>query len=70
MANVKPNRDVLYALLRERGWSGSELARRMGVSRAEANRLLAGTREGGKKCIGGLMKAFPDVPVDELFLMK
>ena len=67
---MKPNREYIYGLLRERGWSGSELARRMGVSRAEANRILAGTHDGGKKCIGGLIRAFPGEPVDKLFVMK
>ncbi len=56
------NLKYLLELVRKNDWSGSELARRMGVSRTEANRLLNGQRVGGKKTIGGLMKAFPHIP--------
>lgn len=41
----------------------------MGVSRAEANRLLNGTRIGGKKVIKGLLRAFPDESFDTLFIL-
>ena len=47
-----PNREYLLELVRDRDWSGSELARRMGISRSEANRLLNGERVGGKKTMG------------------
>lgn len=63
-----PNREYLLELVREKDWSGSELARRMGVSRTEANRLLNGQRVGGKKTIAGLMKAFPEEPLEKLFI--
>jgi transcriptional regulator with XRE-family HTH domain len=63
-----PNREYLLQLVKEKEWSGSELARRMGISRTEANRLLNGSRVGGKKSIAGLMKAFPDEPLDKLFI--
>ncbi|MEG6615214.1 helix-turn-helix transcriptional regulator [Peptococcaceae bacterium 1198_IL3148] len=64
-----PNRDYLLQLVREKDWSGSELGRRMGISRTEANRLLNGSRVGGKKVIAGLMKAFPEEPLNRLFLL-
>lgn len=63
-----PNRNYLLKLVKNKGWSGSELGRRMGVSRTEANRLLNGERVGGKKTIGGLIKAFPDEPLERLFI--
>ena len=63
------NLKYLLELVRKNDWSGSELARRMGVSRTEANRLLNGQRVGGKKTIGGLMKAFPDEPIEKLFIL-
>lgn len=63
-----PNREYLLELVRDRDWSGSELARRMGISRSEANRLLNGERVGGKKTIGGLIKAFPEEPLEKLFI--
>ena len=63
-----PNREHVLELVRDLNWSGGELARRMGVSRTEANRLLNGTRVGGKKVIGGLIKAFPNEPLEQLFI--
>lgn len=42
-------------------------AMKMGVSRMEVSRLLRGRRVGGKKCIGGLIKAFPDAELKDLF---
>lgn len=47
--------------------TGNQLAMRMGVSRMEVSRLLRGKRIGGKKRIGGLIKAFPDADMNELF---
>lgn len=51
----------------KRHWSGSQLAMKMGVSRMEVSRLLRGKRVGGKKCIGGLIRAFPNTSLDDLF---
>ena len=56
-------------LVRERNWSGSELARRMGISRAEANRFLNDKRVGGKKLMSGLIKAFPEETINSLFIL-
>ena len=67
---MKPNMELIKKLVHDKGWSGSQLALRMGVSRMEANRLLNGKRVGGKKCIGGLIKAFPNVPIETLFFLK
>lgn len=35
----------------------------------EVSRLLNGKRTGGKKCIGGLIKAFPQADISELFFL-
>ena len=35
----------------------------------EVSRLLRGKRVGGKKCIGGLIKAFPDADFNDLFFL-
>ena len=53
----------------KRKWNGSDLARHMGVSRAEANRFLNGTRRGGKKLIAGLIQAFPEESLEALFFL-
>lgn len=66
---MEPNLNYIRQLVRERNWSGSELARRMGISRAEANRFLNGQRKGGNKLISGLLKAFPTESLETLFIL-
>ena len=64
---MKPNIEYIKIEMERHKWSGSQLAMKMGVSRMEVSRLLRGKRVGGKKCIGGLIKAFPDADINELF---
>jgi len=66
---MKPKINRIKELMEERKWSASELARRMGVSRSESTRLLNGKRTGGNKVISGLMRAFPDEPMESLFFL-
>ena len=63
-----PNLTYIKSLMVKKGWSGSDLARHMGVSITEANRVLRGARKGGKKVIGGLLKAFPEEDWKNLFI--
>lgn len=67
---MKPNIELIKAELEKRNWSGSKLAMKMGVSRMEVSRLLRGERISGKKCIGGLIKAFPEIPIEQLFFLE
>ena len=66
---MTPNRDYVTKLVNEKGWSDSELARQMGISRAEANRFMKGQRSGGKKLMSGLIKAFPNETIEALFIL-
>lgn len=66
---MRPNIEFIKSEMERHKWSGSQLAMKMGVSRMEVSRLLRGQRIGGKKCIAGLMKAFPDVPFETLFFL-
>jgi transcriptional regulator with XRE-family HTH domain len=66
---LRPNIEYLNKLKQERGWSNTQLAIKIGISRMEVSRLLRGVRVGGKKTIGGLINAFPDVPLDKLFFL-
>ena len=59
--------DRIRALMEERNWSSSELARQMGVSKAEITRLFNRKRKGGNKVISGLKRAFPDEPLESFF---
>ena len=66
---MTPNRTYITKLVNERGWSDSELARQMGISRAEANRFMKGQRSGGKKLMSGLLRAFPNESIETLFIL-
>jgi len=67
---IVPNIPYIKRMMHSLGWSGSDLARHMGVSVTEANRLLRGARKGGKKAIGGFLKAFPDEKWEHLFILN
>lgn len=66
---LTPNLEYIKRAMTEHHWTGSKLASKMGVSRMEVSRLLRGKRAGGKKCIGGLIKAFPQASINELFFL-
>lgn len=66
---MTPNRIYITKMVNERGWSDSELARQMGISRAEANRFMKGQRSGGKKLMSGLLRAFPNETIETLFIL-
>lgn len=66
---MKPNVEYIKKEMERHNWTGGQLALRMGVSRMEVSRLLRGKRVGGKKCIGGLIKAFPNADINELFFL-
>lgn len=64
--------DVLNRLQRERGWTETELARRIGISRSRLWRAKLPVKHKeycspGKKFISGLLKTFPDHSFDDLF---
>ncbi len=62
-----PNKEYIISLAKQKGWHDAELARRLGVSRTEISRFVHGSRRGGSKLIGGIIKAFQDEPLDKLF---
>ena len=66
---MKPNIEYIKQKMEQHKWTGSQLAIKMGVSRMEVSRLLHEKRVGGKKCIGGLIKAFPDADLKDLFFL-
>lgn len=41
----------------------------MGVSKSETTRLLNGKRKGGSKVISGIIRAFPEEPLESLFFL-
>ncbi len=67
---MTPNKEYIISLARKKGWHDAELARKTGVSRTEISRFIHGDRKGGSKLIGGIIKAFPEEPMDKLFFYQ
>lgn len=64
---MKPNIEYIKSEMERHKWTGNQLAMKMGISRMEVSRLLCGKRVGGKKCIGGLIRAFPNADLKKIF---
>lgn len=50
------------------GWSVDDLAERSGIARSTLYAIRAGDRRVGPKTIAGLMRAFPKLPFERLFV--
>ena len=66
---MRPNIDYIKQLQNEKGWSNAQLAFKMGVSKAHVGRIFSGKREAGTKVISGIIKAFPNEPLDKLLVL-
>jgi transcriptional regulator with XRE-family HTH domain len=66
---MRPNIDYIKQLQNEKGWSNAQLAIKMGVSKAHVGRIFSGKRDAGNKVISGIVKAFPNEPLDKLFIL-
>ncbi|MGI6464566.1 MAG: helix-turn-helix domain-containing protein [Methanobacterium sp.] len=66
---MTPNKEYIFSLVCKYDWSWAELARRMEISKTEVSRWISGKRKGGRKLFSGLIKAFPDEPIDKLFFL-
>jgi len=55
--------------MEEKNWSQADLARAMEVTPATVSRILRGIRGPGKEVVAGLLKAFPDAEMNELFFL-
>jgi transcriptional regulator with XRE-family HTH domain len=66
---MKPNIKYIQSLVFKKGWSQSEFAKQLGMSRAEVNRLFNGRRKGGTKLAGNLIRVFSDEPLEMLFFL-
>jgi transcriptional regulator with XRE-family HTH domain len=66
---MKPNPQYIKSLVYKNGWSESEFALELGVSRSMVNRFFNGKRIGGTKFVGCLLRVFPNEPLDKLFFL-
>ena len=67
---IKPNIRCIRELLNERNWSERKLAYKTGLSQATVSRILSGERGAGIKTFNALRKAFPDIPLEMLFIFE
>lgn len=66
---MRPNIEYIKQLQIKKGWSNAQLAMRMGVSKAHVGRIFSGKRDAGTKVISGIIRAFPNEPLDKLFIL-
>lgn len=66
---MRPNIDYIKRLQNEKGWSNAQLAIKMGISKAHVGRIFSGKRDAGTKVISGIIRAFPNEPLDKLFVL-
>jgi transcriptional regulator with XRE-family HTH domain len=59
------NTSALLEALQQVGWTPAEFSRRSGISESMVSRLLDGQRNVGRKTIIGLMRCFPDIPLNQ-----
>jgi len=67
--NLTPNKEFILQLLVKKGWSQNKFAYKAGVSKTTASRWINGKRGAGKKMIYGIIRAFPEVPIEKLFFL-
>jgi transcriptional regulator with XRE-family HTH domain len=57
-------------LIKKRGWSERQLAMKSGLSPTTISRVITGKRGAGTRTLTGIRKAFPEEPLDRLFILK
>lgn len=63
------NVQYVEVLMERKGWSMRRLASRAGLSAATVSRIINGRRGAGTRALEGFRKAFPEEPVDKLFIL-
>ena len=63
------NLEFLKELIEKNGLSLRQLARKSGLSSATISRIITGKRGAGTRSLAGIRKAFPEEPLDKLFLL-
>lgn len=64
------NKEHVENLIKEKNWSRNQFARNAGISNTTVSRWLNGKRGAGKSLMAGIIKAFPDEPLDKLFFLN
>lgn len=61
------NREYIVSLINKKNWSQSDFARKAGVSKTTVSRWLKGKRGAGRAFMSGIIRAFPNEPLENLF---
>lgn len=67
---IEPNKEYILKLLKDNNWSQNKLAIRAGVSKTTISRWVNGKRGAGKDLISGLIRAFPNEPLEKIFFLE
>lgn len=63
------NREYILKLIKKNNWTQTEFAKKIGISRTSVSRWVKGDRGAGRTFISGIIRTFPDEPLDKLFFM-
>ncbi|WP_251861405.1 helix-turn-helix transcriptional regulator [Clostridium sp. Marseille-Q2269] len=66
---MRPNKEYIINLMYKNNWSQNKLAMKAEVSSATISRWINGQRGAGAQLIAGIIKAFPNEPLNKLFFL-
>ncbi|QGH20203.1 helix-turn-helix domain-containing protein [Clostridium butyricum] len=66
---MQPNKDYVMELIHRSNWSQNKFAMKAGVSKTTISRWINGKRGAGSELIAGIIRAFPNEPIDKLFFL-
>lgn len=66
---LQPNKKYILELINRNNWSQNKFAKKAGVSNATISRWINGKRGAGSELIAGIIKAFPNEPINKLFFL-
>lgn len=67
---MQPNKAYIIDLIHRSNWSQNKFAMKAGVSKTTISRWINGKRGAGSELIAGIIRAFPNEPIDKLFFYK
>ncbi|MGE7114342.1 helix-turn-helix transcriptional regulator [Lysinibacillus sp. NPDC047702] len=68
--DIQIRKDFLSDYLKQNNLTEREFAKLIGVAHSTVNRVLNGKRNPGSKFIAGILKRFPELTFEELFIFN
>ncbi|AKA72313.1 helix-turn-helix transcriptional regulator [Clostridium scatologenes] len=66
---MQPNKKYIIDLIHKSNWSQNKFAMKAGVSKTTISRWVNGKRGAGAELIAGIIRAFPNEPINKLFFL-